>query len=168
MSVICTRTGVAFDVLDPRPEMVNIFDIAHALARVNRFGGHSSVAYSVAQHSVYVSHDVPAPLAKAALLHDAAEAYLGDVMTPVKQLLPDYQALYAQVEHAVELRFGVEFGHPLIKQADLLALGAERRDLMPRVSWWPGQSAGVRLVIPLSAEMAERAFLARWGEVTNA
>lgn len=138
MSVICTSSGVAFDVAAPEVEMVNLEDIAHALAHTPRFGGHAGAFYSVAAHSVAVSYQVPQEQAVAALLHDAAEAYLGDIPTPIKRLLPDYQALYSKVEEVVARRFGVAtFNTPEIKEADAYALAVERAHFLPWTSWWP-------------------------------
>jgi hypothetical protein len=79
-----TWTGVQFRPYAVTPEMINIDDIAHALARVNRFNGHTVQPYSVAQHSVYTSYLVPPQYALEALMHDAVEAYIGDQPSPVK------------------------------------------------------------------------------------
>ena len=84
-SWIITHTGVHFDPLNAMVDMVNIEDIAHALSHICRFNGHTKSFYSVAEHSVHVSKLVPERYAKEALLHDATEAYLMDVCTPLKQ-----------------------------------------------------------------------------------
>lgn len=81
---INTYTGRKFRPLDPDPEDIFIEDIAHALSLTNRYTGHTDKAYSVAEHSVLVSEIVPQPLRLIALLHDASEAYLCDIATPVK------------------------------------------------------------------------------------
>mgnify|MGYP000976773550 FL=1 len=98
-----TGSGIAFDLLEPTPEMVNFeVDIAESLARIARFNGHiRSGAYSVAQHSVMgadaLFRETGDPrLAAAFLLHDAHEAYIGDMPTPVKwALMGVARALYA-------------------------------------------------------------------------
>lgn len=123
-----TYTGRPFWPLDPRPEDFNIMDIAHGLSNICRFGGHSRVFYSVAQHSVFVSHLAPG---MEALLHDATEAYLGDMVRPLKGSMPEYQNL----EHKVWAAIATAFGLPLVlpkevKNADNLALVTERRDIM--------------------------------------
>lgn len=95
---ILTYTGLHFPLLKPEYFHFNILDIAHALSQLCRFTGHTSSFYSVAQHSVMVASLVPADQALAALMHDAAEAYLGDVSSPLKALLPDYKLIETNVE----------------------------------------------------------------------
>jgi hypothetical protein len=130
---ILTVTGDYFNFLQPRLRALSIVDIARALSRICRFTGHTTEFYSVAQHSVFVSHLVPKEHALAALLHDASEAYLGDVSSPLKQLLPDYRAIEAGVEREIAAEFGFHYPlHPCIKDADLCMLATERRDLMPK------------------------------------
>lgn len=93
MSWIRTYTGRRFDIASPRVADVDIEDIAQALSHIARFGGHTSLPYSVAQHSVMMYWMAPKPLKRTALLHDAAEAYLGDLMRPIKALLPAFSRL---------------------------------------------------------------------------
>lgn len=81
---IMTRTGKKFFPCNPRIEDVDVEDIAHALSHICRFGGHSSRFYSVAEHSIVASVLCPDEFKLKGLLHDAAEAYLGDVPSPMK------------------------------------------------------------------------------------
>lgn len=139
---ILTCAGRPHAVLDPQWDQISIDEIAHALATSTRFNGHASRPYSIAEHSLLVAEicerDLgvrdPAGLL-AALLHDASEAYLGDLASPVKWQLPRYQQLEAEHEHAVAKRFGLRTAfaafHQQIRRADLVALATERRDLMP-------------------------------------
>lgn len=128
-----TYSGQAMAILEPRPEQIKLIDIAHHLARVCRFGGACNTFYSVADHSVYVSLHVPSHLQKRALLHDAAEAYLGDIISPLKALLPDYQAIEEIWEGVIATAFDLPcLSHPAIKRADLAAVQSERSLLLPK------------------------------------
>ena len=143
MTWILTCSGRVFDLQLAGPDDINLGDIATALSKINRFGGHTSRLYSVAEHSIHVSRIMEDHLAighpaalMAALLHDAHEAYVGDMATPLKDVLgPAWSAVESRIEHQVLRKFGVSAaaqawrGH--IKHADLLALATERRDLLP-------------------------------------
>lgn len=123
-------SGEYFDFLDPREEMIKVEDIAWGLARACRFGGQMKRTldfYSVAQHSVVVASMVPPELRWAALFHDAAEAYIGDMIGPVKQLFPEFKALEKRIEAVIFNSFGIETPlSPEIKEADLRALRSEQ------------------------------------------
>lgn len=147
-----TATGRKVWPLDLRADEVDIEDIAQALSNLCRFGGRCREFYSVAQHSVLVSRIVvreKPSLALAALLHDAAEAYVGDVIRPIKPFVrietPTGTVSFRSIEDRVAaaiyeafdvLQLSVE-DDAIIKHADNVALATESRDLMgdPR---WPG------------------------------
>lgn len=149
MSWILTRSGKRFDLQAPAAEMVCPRDIAHALAHLCRFNGHTSRHYSVAQHSVLVASIVPAEHKLAALLHDATEAYVGDMVRPLKLGMRDYYetqgmvSLFDEVERRVWLaicqRFDLDPELPAcIHEADMIALSTERAQLMPEhPESWP-------------------------------
>lgn len=128
-------SGRRFWPQDVRPEDISIEEIAHSLARVNRFNGHTARAYSVAQHSCFVASLLPPKYELMGLLHDAAEAYIHDIISPIKKLLPSYAELEAGVMLAVCNKFGLDksdvWGWRLVKQADEAALATEIRDLTP-------------------------------------
>lgn len=133
-STILTISGQYFPYESPETYDFDIKEIAHSLARLCRFTGHVNTdgIYSVAQHSVLVSEIVPKELKISALLHDAAEAYVGDVNSPLKQLLPEYKKIEKKVEKAIFNHFGRPYPkHLAIKQADLRLLAAECRDFQP-------------------------------------
>jgi len=132
MSLIQLYSGRYIDLLNPKPEDIYITDIAHGLSNICRFTGHTKQFYSVAQHSVYTVFLLEdQELALQALLHDASEAYLADISTPLKQLLPDYVKLEKQFEAVIAERFNLpNIKSPIVKKADLLALVTEKRDLM--------------------------------------
>lgn len=132
-----TFTGCTFYVLDPRPEDVCIEDIAHHLSLICRFGGATPTLYSVAQHSVIVSAILDTPEAPVdrvlwGLLHDAAEAYVGDMVWPMKRApeLAAFSAIEERVMHVIAQHFGLSWPEPReVKQADLIALATEKRDV---------------------------------------
>jgi hypothetical protein len=130
-ATIKTNAGVYFHFHHPYAHNYDPHEIAYALSYINRFTGHAG-AYSVAQHSVMVSYLVPPDMALEGLLHDAAEAYLGDVASPLKQLIRAlYKPLEYDVEQALSRQHGLNFPFPPeIKRADLVMLLTEHRDLM--------------------------------------
>ena len=127
-----THSGRLVDLLNPSPDDVCLDDIAHHLARVCRFGGAVRDYYSVASHSVYVACNIDGGfrLRQAALLHDSAEAYLGDMVSGLKRTMPAFREAEDLWEAAIEAHFGVKWRHvPAIKEADLRARLSEARDL---------------------------------------
>ena len=144
---IQTFTGRVWQLDDPRAADVYLIDVAHALSLLCRYNGHTKVHYSVAQHCCLVHQRVQelAPgqpaLALAGLLHDAHEAYLGDMTAPLKWTFRALSADAADTlrmmershDRAVAGWAGILpqlFDHPIVKQADLELLSTERRDLL--------------------------------------
>ncbi|RRV18096.1 phosphohydrolase [Pseudomonas saudiphocaensis] len=148
MTWILTRTGRRFDLLQPCPSQVFVLDIAHALAHLCRFNGHASRHYSVAQHSLVVASIVPAEHKLAALLHDATEAYVGDMVRPLKQVMPEYKQIEQRIWLAICERFDIAPELPeCVREADMIALATERAQLMPD---HPGEWECLADVTPLS------------------
>lgn len=130
---IVTIGGNRFWPMDPRPEDIHIDDIAHCLSRICRFGGHVKNFMSVAQHSFLVSKILSHEFALEGLLHDASEAYIGDVMTPLKNILgKKYKEIEDNIMDAVIARFGLKSHSSVweeVKKADLIILATEFRDV---------------------------------------
>ena len=164
---ILLASGTYFNLERPNPDDIHIEDIARALSFICRYTGHVRQFYSVAQHCVLASYVVPPHLALEALLHDAPEAYIGDVSAPLKAMLPDYRAVEARVEAAVAERFGLPLVQsPEVKHADLVMLATEKRDLMPVTDEpWPVELTHPALpyhITPMNAEQARHTFLDRF------
>lgn len=171
MTLLTTFTGCKVDYANPQPEQINIMDIATALSRECRYAGHASHFYSVAQHSVLCSRIVPPELSIEALLHDAAEAYLKDIPSPLKVLLPDYKLLEARFEQAIRVHFGLpELHSPAVKEADNILLVTEIRDLFGgRVLHKTPVAAEAMSarIWPLSPETAKDQFLDRFNYLSR-
>jgi hypothetical protein len=144
-----TFTGRAFWPLDPRPDEVEIADIAHALAHQCRYAGHCRRFYWVAEHSVLLARAVAPEHRLWALLHDAAEAYLVDLPRPVKRQVIGYATAEAAVMLAICARFNLPAEMPLeVHEADGRMLHDESAQNMaaPPIPWnMPGMPLGVTL-----------------------
>ena len=173
MSWIQTFTGRRFDLLHPRQDDVDIIDIAHALSHVCRFAGHTDRFYSVAQHCVIVSQLCQPWEALYGLLHDAAEAYIGDITRPLKIVLGDeIKAREYVIEKVIFERFGIDWDgshHQAIKVWDEMALVTEARDLFthaPIGDWSKRYGAPmVEKIKPVWPGRAELLFLCRFVEL---
>ena len=170
-SPVSTFLGNRFFLTDPRIDDVAIEDIAHGLAYECRFNGQTSAFYSVAQHSLMVLSLVPKKLQFQALLHDAAEAYLGDMVKPLKYLFPEFSVIERRHGYHGH-RFAVYLTHldPAIKQADMVALATEKRDLMPYStetwSYLQGMSPLPDIIEPMGPQAAKNAFLETFSRLT--
>jgi hypothetical protein len=166
-----TYAGRMVDLLRPDPEQIELIDIAHALARITRFTGHGDQCFTVAQHSVMVHDLARVPWA---LLHDAAEAYIGDVSSPLKvalrtlaftSALSDFDIIENNWQHAVSIRFGVPIVD--VHAADRLALWDEASANGPHsceAYAWPIVVRDPPLAV-WSTELAEFKFLQRAKEL---
>ena len=98
MPTITTYSGIRMNPVEPKAEDINIRDIAHALSMVCRGGGHVKTFFSVGQHSLICAEEarlrgLPARVQLGALLHDGSEAYMSDLVRPVKEQIPQYRAI---------------------------------------------------------------------------
>lgn len=164
---ISTVTG-EFDFFSPETYNYTIEEIAYALSNLCRFTGHSRTFYSVAEHSVYVSRLVPKEFALAALLHDASEAFTGDITKPLKELLPNFKKIETHIEEAIFSHFNVSYDH-CIKLADQQVYWAERRDICKSPSvddiWNQGIEAADIRIRGFTPRSAERFFMQRYLEI---
>lgn len=182
-------SGRRLDLLDPSPLDVEIGDIAHGLARVARWNGQTTGdhAYSVAQHSLAVEAAFRAARPQAgadeqmaALLHDAPEYVIGDMISPFKAVIGgDYKAVEARLMAAIHIRFGLPAAAPaeiavLTKKADHIAAFLEATQLagfgLDEAAAIFGAPTGVfggakglpPVLVPLEAEAAKTAYLDRF------
>lgn len=127
-----TASGKKFHFLNPSPDEIDIIDIAYALSNQCRYNGHCNRFYSVAEHSALVASLVPEKFKLDALLHDAAEAYLSDIPSPVKQFFPEYKKLEQTVMEVIADKFKVpNWNSDIVKKADLQQLCTEAYNLLP-------------------------------------
>ena len=181
--MICTFLGRYLDPFHPDPGQIDPVDISHALARIARFNGHTAGGlYSVAQHSLHVaaiSQD------RWGLFHDAAEAYIGDMIRPLRPQLgwyrigknptfPAWWHVERNILQAIAMRFGLPWRtddqdprpYPWpdsVKEADDAVLQAEIRDLFPAgfQGLRPDCDADTKLIVPWDdIQGTEDAFLA--------
>lgn len=163
-------SGEFFSFTDPLNSNFTIEDIAHALSNVCRYSGHSNEFYSVAQHSVLVSQVVPPEHALLGLMHDATEAFLSDIPSPLKKILPDYCMIEKYIETCILTKFNLPTELPPdIKVADLRVLVTEKKSLLLPRSW--GNLDLIEpldmVIIPLPPKEAKQLFLDRWYELNG-
>lgn len=169
---IQTHSGRRFTPTKPQRDSIVIQDIAHALSMQCRFSGHVNRFYSVAQHSISVSYLCDEEDALWGLLHDASEAYLVDVPTPIKKsgYMEDYIKFEKEVQKAVCHRFFLqEKEPPSVKKADMLMLVTEARDLMSplRDDWKVDLEPLPFTIDPWDQQKAKDQFMKRFIELTK-
>jgi hypothetical protein len=171
---IQTFTGKRLDLSPPEPSQIDIEDIAHGLSMLCRFNGQCTKFYSVAEHSVHVSYEIAPKLALVGLLHDAAEAYLGDVPSPLKGQLSQFKTFEKQMDKAVGEKFGIEyelFAGRELKKADVQLLIDEKAVVMVNVPEpWPSGAPEVKDTNRIKCwgpDEAKARFLERFGELSN-
>ena len=178
-------TGGRFYPLDPRPEEVKLEDIAHSLSLTCRYAGHCKFFCSVAQHSVLVSQLFPndPSLALWGLMHDAPEAYIGDVTRPLKQYLLTYDSGQHRginyhedsIMGAIAVAFSLHLrpDRDAIKRADTVLLATEARDLMSPLdpdwhNWIKNVPTLAEPIESWSPDLAESRFIRRFEELKEA
>lgn len=162
---IQTYTGVMYYAHDPRPEDIDIRDVAHHLAMECRYTGACKWHYSVAQHSCYVHDVLPQPLKFKGLMHDAPEYVAKDMAKPTKSNLPDYKVLERKNWLATAARFSLPIElDPEVHAADAAVLLAEYQVLMvnPSLPGYDYSKAAPIRIARWTPERAEREFLYRF------
>lgn len=173
-----TVHGHRIDFTSPKPEEVDVMDIVYGLGNQCRFTGQVTEFYSIAEHSIHVCELVIRAgypeLGFDALMHDAHEAYVGDVSTPLKrEIEPCFKPVDARVRQAVATRFGLILPqHDIITHYDRVALITERDAIQPRHADWGPEFEGYprdpnwthRWPVPRDAR---NAFLAKYIELAR-
>lgn len=167
---IVTISGRRVSLANPDPKSIDLGDIAHSLSQLCRFSGHTKVPYSVAEHCVRVSWTCRPEDALWGLLHDASEAYVTDLPTPIKHLLKDYRAMEDQMQAAIAQAFELPEQIPAsVHEADRRLLVTEARDLC--ADTWPWQDLGYeplqRRIVPMSSQEAKQGYISRFLELTG-
>lgn len=135
---IQTYTGKKFYPFNPKVEDICLEDIAWSLSNLCRFNGHCKYFYSVAEHSVYVAENVPEKYALEGLFHDAAEAYIGDIPSPIKPFF-EIDLAERKLMETISLCFILDYPFSnIIKKIDMALLASEAEQTMaPYVDTWP-------------------------------
>ncbi len=131
---IRTHSGINFTIFNPKPEMIEIEDIAHSLSHLCRYGGHANTFYSVASHSIIASYLVAPEFALDALCHDMGEAYIGDCVTPIKHQMPMFIAIEDKIYEVIAKKFGLRFPIPAeVHKIDTEMIGYEWDFFMEKI-----------------------------------
>ena len=152
------------------PYEFTIYDIASALSKLCRFTGQVTNFYSVAQHSCYVHDLVTSNNRLWGLLHDASEAFIGDVSSPLKHLLPEYCGIEAKIMRCITDKYGLEPKIPdEVKTVDLRLLLNEAQALLPGVdiaNWGvPAEPLDLKITGVWLPDVAEKEFLLRFSKL---
>ena len=166
--IISTFTNLQLEINAPQTSQICIEDIAHGLSQICRFAGQCTPYYSVAQHSVFVSRHVPQHLALTGLLHDASEAYMGDLHSGLKKIIPQYKEIEDRLLAVIYQKFGIPtdtLKPAEVKMADELSLIWESRHLDMDIQIDFSHPHVQDPFVALSSEQAEQNFLQRFREL---
>ena len=158
---ITTMSGIKFEFMAPKLDQFSISDIAHGLAHTCRFGGHTRPFYSVAEHSCRLALLCRPAYQLEGLMHDAAEAYIGDIPTPLKNSMGSYRHIENVIEDAISERYGLREDLPEeVKTLDLRMFATEARDLtLLDANEWRGIEPCENSITPWAMSVAEQRFL---------
>ena len=146
-----TFSGLRFYALDPRENEISIIDIAHSQSLMCRFNGQSKFFYSIASHSIVVKKlleymNAPLIVQLQGLLHDASEAYICDIPTPIKGALTNYHDIEAKIMDVIFKKYNIpnRWNHNfLVKKCDYLSLLLEANILMPNHTGWADRDTAI-------------------------
>lgn len=167
--------GRIVDLADLRVEDIDLHSIATSLSRLCRFNGHGRCFYSVAQHSIDVAHRISDPKLRIyGLIHDAHEAFIGDIATPVKTMFRSAGTDYSNAAHYIDTviykAFGLKYPderiHSIVKQQDNNALIYEAQNYMWSCQYWSYKKD--MLFEPLGMQEAADLFLKKFEECMSA
>lgn len=165
---ICLRSGIEFDFIDPKPEMIKLSDIVHTLPYIVRFGAHCEPTVSVGFHTLIVYQllldwgVVDKYILLQGLLHDAVETYVGDMTAPLKMLIPEYKVIEERIAGVISEALGVDVVNlpKVVEEADVVARQIEQYHWMPDTDWWPKiPIEGWTSYIPLHSPQENRRLL---------
>lgn len=138
MNLIKVSSGHYVDIINPDPNTLDIYTISSALSKICRFGGHCPKYYSVAEHCIHstqigISEGYDNNALKTIFMHDASEAYIGDIVRPLKANLSQYRKIEERINRAIEYAFNIKFDKfkNEIKNIDNILLKAEKRTMWP-------------------------------------
>lgn len=176
LPTMTTYTGRRFNFLMPEVASIDLEDIAHGLSQICRFAAQASPFYSVAQHSVLVSKmvgktgdpEVDLKLQKIGLFHDSAEAYVGDLASPLKKLIPFYSKIERDIYVVIARKFGIPQAIPAeVKEADSRLLANEGQSFMSP-DWRDAKAdpdPALGRIDGMAPVQAKEAFKARYREL---
>jgi len=169
-SEIQTYTGRVVDPFNLKPEDIDIEDICYSISRICRFGGHCLRFYSVAEHSVYVSEFVSDENKLWGLLHDASEAYFGDLPRPIKRAIPGYQEAEMKAQQVIAEKFGLPYPIPEeVKDIDTRLLLSESYSLMASPFDFGNEIEPLAIsgMLGVDSETARNMFIIRFNNLKN-
>lgn len=170
-----TFYGGRVSVMNPQPDQIDILDIVVALTKQCRFNGHCSEFYSVAEHcvrgSLLAEKLYGKEIAREFLLHDATEAYMGDMIRPVKRMIPQFKEMEQVFWKAISSKFNLPYIHSKeVHYIDNVMVTWEKRDLLPHAEVWPNLPDITQLYLPKLVPCSdintmEETFIARFAEL---
>lgn len=134
-SVMTVASGHIINPMNLKDEDIHLRDIAFSLGKTCRYNGHCGGFYSVAEHCIVMSNMVPDECSMWALMHDASEAYCGDLILPIKQILPEFKEVEDRIHDAIVRKFDLDITeeiHHKVKVADQFIALVEIQHLFPK------------------------------------